>query len=292
MFWFLVAFTSALLSAFAAVSQKKILFKMEALEFSFVLAVFNMLFSIPFFTGVDIASLSADNIIALYIKTLLGALAFLNVMLAIKNLEISAALPLMTLTPGFVAIFAFILLGEALTVLEVSGMLLLLAGVYILESNSYRDILYPFKVFINSKNHHYIIFALLLFTATSIMDKVILVNLNLPPYAFMGFQQIFLAVNFLIIILIMKKNPKQIAQNIQGKMWIWIILVAVLTIGYRYTQIESVKIAPVALVLSVKRTSVFFAALIGGKLFKESKLLKKLLATVILIAGAIFILQD
>lgn len=291
MFWFILAFTSALLSAFAAISQKKILFKMDALEFSFVLAIFNMLFSLPFFIGVEIAALTFANIIALYIKTLLGALAFLNVMLAIKNLEISAALPLMTLTPGFVAIFAFIILGEALSFLEISGMILLIAGIYILESNSYRDILYPFKVFVKSKNHHYIIFALLLFTATSIMDKMILVNLKLPPYAFMAFQQIFLAVNFLLIILVMKKNPKRIVKSIGSTTWLWIILVAVITIGYRYTQIEAVKIAPVALVLSVKRTSVFFAALIGGKLFKESNLIKKLIATLILIGGAIFILQ-
>jgi drug/metabolite transporter (DMT)-like permease len=291
LFWFILAFTSALLSAFAAISQKKILFKMDALEFSFVLAIFNMLFSLPFFIGVEIAALTFANIIALYIKTLLGALAFLNVMLAIKNLEISAALPLMTLTPGFVAIFAFIILGEALSFLEISGMILLIAGIYILESNSYRDILYPFKVFVQSKNHHYIIFALLLFTATSIMDKMILVNLKLPPYAFMAFQQIFLAVNFLLIILVMKKNPKRIVKSIGSTTWLWIILVAVITIGYRYTQIEAVKIAPVALVLSVKRTSVFFAALIGGKLFKESNLIKKLIATLILIGGAIFILQ-
>ena len=38
---------------------------------------------------------------------------------------------------------------------------------------------------------------------------------------------------------------------------LWILLISILTIGYRYTQIVSVSIASVALTLAVKRTSVF-----------------------------------
>ncbi len=63
-------------------------------------------------------------------------------------------------------------------------------------------------------------------------------------------------------------------------------MISVITIGYRYTQIEAVKIAPVALVLSIKRTSVFFASIFGGKIFSESYLLKKGIAIIIMLIGA------
>jgi len=53
MTWFAVAFISALLSAFAAITQKKVLFKLEALEFSFWLSLANLFFSIPFFFFID-----------------------------------------------------------------------------------------------------------------------------------------------------------------------------------------------------------------------------------------------
>ncbi|MCF8240744.1 MAG: EamA family transporter [Melioribacteraceae bacterium] len=290
--WFLLAFISALLSAVAAVSQKKILFNLEALEFSFLLSILNALFALPFFLLIDFSSVTSTALLLLYFKTILGALAFLNVMLAIKNLEISGALPLMVLTPGLVAFFAFILLGEALEGSEIFGMLLLLLGTYVLEIHHKKDILQPFKIFYQSKNHHYIIYALLFFTATSILDKALLRDFQLTPYAFMGFQQVFIAINFSIIILIKRKDIRAIFGKISRANWLWIILVALLTVGYRYTQIEAIKIAPVALVLSVKRISVFFAIIIGGKLFKERYLLRKSIATIILLSGAILLISN
>jgi len=50
-----------------------------------------------------------------------------------------------------------------------------------------------------------------------------------------------------------------------------------------------VKIAPVALVLSVKRVLFFFATVGGGKIFAECDLFKKSIATMIMVAGAMLI---
>ena len=224
MLWFVLAFISAVLSATAAISQKKVLFKLEALEFSFLLSLFNMIFSLPFLFINDLSIITFNTLLLLYLKTILGTLAFWCVMLAIKNLEISKALPLMVLTPGLVALTAFAFLGESLTSLEISGMLLLLAGTYILESKAKQDILMPFKVFIKSKNHHYIIFALLLFTATSVLDKTLLSRFSLEPPAFIGFQHIFMAFNFSLIILMTSRQPVKIVRSVSPDLWLWIIL--------------------------------------------------------------------
>ena len=290
--WFTLAFISALFSATAAISQKKILFKMEALEFSFILALFNLALSIPFFFFVDFASLQFYNIFILYLKTILGAFAFLFVMLSIKNLEISGALPLMVLTPAFVAVFAYFIIDETLVPLEIAGILLLITGTYILETRMRQNIFDPFKVFWKSKAHHYVIGALLLFTLTALLDRVLLYKYKVEPAAFMGFQQFFLAVNFSIFFFFSKTKFSQVLKFSSKNIFGWIILVSVLTIGYRYTQIEAIKIAPVALVLSVKRISVFFAAIIGGKLFSEKNLLKKALATSLMIAGALLLINQ
>lgn len=283
---------SAIFSASATILEKKNLFTLDALQFSFVLAILNMIFSLPFFLSVDFTTISTISLVILYIKTILGATAFLCVMLAIKNMEISGSLPLLVLTPGIVAVFAFFFIGESLSAFEITGMFLLLAGTYLLEAKPGYDVFHPFKVFYKSKFHHYIIFALLLFTITSIMDKVLLKNFQLPPHTFLGFQQIFLALNFLLIVLLAKKNPVNLFKKIDSKIWRWIVLASVLTVGYRYAQIEAVKLAPVALVLSIKRTSVFFAAIGGGKIFNETNLMKKALATAIMVGGAIFIINS
>ena len=287
--WFYLAFISAILSAFAAVLQKKVLFDLDALEFSFILGIFNLVFAFFLLPQVNFDSLSTLGIIILYLKTILGALAFWNVMLAIKNMEISGALPLMVLTPAIVAVLSLFILGESLTGIEIVGMIILLLGTYILELKKNDKFIDPIKTLINSTFHKYIFYALLLFSISSVIDKLILNQYKLSAFNFVLFQQIFLGINFTLLVFIKSKNPIAIFGKISKNNIGWIIVISIITIGYRYTQIEAVKIAPVALVLSIKRTSVFFASILGGKLFRETLLFKKGIAILIMLLGAYFL---
>ena len=117
--WYMLALASAFFSALAAIIEKKVLFKEKALAFSAVLAILNLIIAIPFFFFTNFSTLTMSSLFVLFIKSFLGALAFLCVMLGIKNLELSKALPLLVLTPGLVALGAFIFLQEALTTLEI-----------------------------------------------------------------------------------------------------------------------------------------------------------------------------
>lgn len=289
--WFYIALISAVLSAASAISQKKVLFSLSALEFSFYVSIFNVLLSVPFFFAFDIGTVSTESIAVLFIKSIMGALAFYNVMLALKNLDISGALPLLVLTPGFVALFAFLFGLEKLSIIQLSGMFLLLAGTYLLEMKPKQALSEPFKIFSKSANYHYIGYALLLFTASSILDKVLLGKYKMPPAAFMAFQQMFYGIVISAVYLYSDKVKRK-PFSLDKKVWFWIIFIAILTAGYRYTQIKAIKIAPVSLVLSVKRISVFIAVVIGGRLFKEKNLLQKAIATAIMVAGAIMIMEE
>ncbi|MCS7052707.1 MAG: EamA family transporter, partial [Ignavibacterium sp.] len=237
-------------------------------------------------------TITFQNLFILFIKSLIGALAFLCVMSALKNLQISNALPLLALTPGFVAVFAFIFLGEKLKYLETIGLISLIVGTYILESKSLKEVLIPFSVFIKSKYHQFILAALLLFTASSIMDKLLLIKLNLTPVSLTAFQHIFFVIIFGIILIITKTDlTKQNFELIKNNFG-WIALISVLTIGYRFSQVWAVSLASVALVLAVKRTSVLWATIIGGKIFKDTNLLKKIIAVIFILLGAVLILRD
>ena len=284
--WFYLAFTSAILSAVAAILQKKVLFTFDALEFSFLLSLFNSFLVLFFINNISITGTNETGLLILYFKTILGAGAFWFVMLAIKNMEISGALPLMVLTPALIAIFSFLFIGESIENIEIFGMALLLVGTYLLEIKKGESALNPIKIFYQSKYHHFIIYAIILFTISSIIDKVLLKEYKLQPLTFVFFQQIFLTINFMIFLLFQKKNLIKVIKKINSSNVIWILLISVATLGYRYTQIEAIKIAPVALVLSIKRTSVFFASVIGGKIFSENLILKKGVAIIIMLIGA------
>ncbi len=225
-------------------------------------------------------------------KSLIGVAAFLCVMTALKNLQISNALPLLALTPGLVAVFAFIFLGESLKFFEILGLISLIVGTYILESKNLKEILFPLSVFIKSKYHQYILAALILFTVSSVMDKLLVAKMNLTPISFTAFQHVFFALLLLIIYFVFKGKLVDHSPEVNKSDVLWILLISVLTIGYRYTQIVSISIASVALTLAVKRTSVLWATVIGGKIFKDTNLLKKTIAVLFILLGAILILRD
>lgn len=288
MIWQLLAVTSALFSALAAVLEKKALFKMHPLGFSLILSAFTFVLSLPFFMHVNFDAISVSAVLVLYIKSVLGAAAFLLVMHGIKRNELSNSLPLLVLTPGIVAVVAYFILGESLGTYSIFGMILLLAGTYFLQLEKHGKWFSPFLFVKRNKSYWFIIAALLLFSTTSILDKSILKNYKLQPEAFIPIQQFFFTINFFLLYAIKPTGKEKLKEQLSSY-WKIILAVAVCAVIYRYSHILAVKSGSVALVLSIKRTSVFFAAVIGGKYFHEHNLLRRSIAVTIMVLGAVIV---
>ncbi|MBK9330975.1 MAG: EamA family transporter [Ignavibacteria bacterium] len=294
MTWFWLAIFSALLSATAAILQKKVLSELKALDFTLILSAVVAALSTPLlaFTGTE--GLNADSMLYLLVKSVLNALAFLCIMTALKNLEIGRTLPLLAASPMIIALLAFIILGEMLSAYEIIGMTLIVAGTFILELKKNESLLRPFHVF-KSPGYHRIIFAaLILISASAVMDKFILVKFKISPILFVVIQNYFFLIIFLIIYLFTRKfsGEKIFTKERSKYLVITILIIAIVTIGYRLAQIESTKLAPVGIVISLKRLSVLFAVLIGAKLFKEESYMKKVAATILIVTGAMLIYED
>lgn len=71
-----------------------------------------------------------------------------------------------------------------------------------------------------------------------------------------------------------------------------LLTVALVTLAYRFTQLEATKFAPVALVLAIKRTSILYASFFGGKIFSEERLAQKLLGAALIVAAGFIILRN
>ncbi len=287
--WQLLAFTSALFSALAAVLEKKALFKIPALTFSLILSLFTFVLSIPFLFKSDLSSLTTITVLVLYIKSVLGAFAFLLVMNGIRKNELSRSLPLLVFTPALVAVLAFFLLGESIGLWGTFGMVILLLGTYLLQMDKGKSLVSPFLFLKDNKALWYIIGAIILFSVTSILDKTLLKSYKLAPNIFLPLQQLFFTINFLLIFIFKGENVAQL-QKYTTENWKIILVVAVVAIIYRYTQILAVKSGYVAYVLSIKRTSVFFATVIGGTYFKEHSVIKRSIAVATMVTGIIIML--
>jgi drug/metabolite transporter (DMT)-like permease len=147
----------------------------------------------------------------------------------------------------------------------------------------------PFRLINQPKAYWYIFGAVLIFTATSLIDKWLLSDYKMPPTVLVPIQHFFMAIYFSLFLLVRPTEKKDLNVALKSG-WKLILIVSFLTILYRYGHILAIKEGSVALAISVKRTSVFFAALIGGYLFKETNLIYKLFATLIMIAGAVLII--
>lgn len=291
--WFILAFISAIFSAAAAVSEKKSLFSLDAVDFSFIVSLVTLIFSIPFFFSLNFSHVTAAGFWILFFKTMLGAGAFLCVMYSIKNLEISEALPLLALSPALVAIGGVLFINDSLSTKEWIGISLMVAGAYILESGKgSKSFAAPFKALFNFRKYSFVFIALILFAVTSLLDRILLTGFKLPPYTFMAFQQLFYTLFFAVLFFAKRRSLLPIITERGKEIFYLIIAVSVFTVIYRYTQIEATKAAPVALVLSVKRLSVLFAVIFGGSLFREKNLYGRIAAVVIILAGATLLFNN
>ncbi|HMR39664.1 MAG TPA: EamA family transporter [Ignavibacteria bacterium] len=289
--WYWLAIASALLSAFSAIMQKKVLGKISALNFTVIVSVIIALLSTILVGKVDLSSAGSFTIPVLIGKSIINAAAFLCIMTALKNLEISRALPILAASPMTVALLAFIFLGESLSLTEVMGMLLIVSGTYILELKKSENISAPFRVFIDSKYHRIILIALGLMTLSAILDKLLLTSFRLPPLTFLVLQNYFFLIIFLLFRIFngFRNKNEKLFSGVSKEILLIIIFIAIATIGYRWTQIEATRLGPVGLVIAIKRLSVLFAVVIGAKLFNEENYLKKVIATITIVAGALLI---
>ncbi len=284
MTWLSLAFVSALLSAAAAVTQKKILFKVDALTFSFLLSAVIMVISFSALFITDVTAVSGITLLILLLKGIINAFAFVLVMMMLERADISGTLPLLALTPGVTAVLAFVTIGEAITPIEIFGIVLMVGGVLLLERRP--EGLKSFKA------QWYIWTALLLFAVSAVMDKVLVSGYKTSPIIVLFYQHAVFLVVYAILFFRKRIPIGKIITREQTPVLILIGIVALFTLGYRFTQLESVKVGNVALVLAVKRTSVFYASLVGGKMFKEKSLMTRLVGAAIIIAAGFIILRN
>jgi uncharacterized membrane protein len=291
MIWFVLAICSALLSASSAVIQKKILFRLTALEFSFLVSAIILAVSlfVPF--SVDVASIPSSALMILIGKSILGGMAFLLVMMSLEHNQISSALPLLGITPGVTALLSLMLLGESLRPWEWVGIGLMMAGAYTLEIRPRQRIIQPFKVIFINRNFYFIYGAVGLFAVSSVADRMLVSGYRIDPLVVLFYQHIVYCTLFGLQLLLRKYSFSTLLIKGKGQ-FSFMLAAALLTIGYRFTQLEATKLAPVALVLAVKRTSILYATFFGGKLFSEDRLREKLLGALLIVVSGFIILRN
>ncbi|MFZ5391286.1 MAG: EamA family transporter [Patescibacteria group bacterium] len=251
--WYFFALAAALLGGLATVTQKKVLQKEHAMSYAATLALVNLLLCLPLLWFIDWAGIEPRIIYYLWLISFIAAIAFLLVAKGVRHMELSSSSPLFIMGPAITALLAYVVLGEALNRWQTLGLGFLMVGIYVLESRSSAGWLEPFKIIKSNKYIHYILGALVLYGLTGIVDRVVLGHYGFDTVAYIFLIHFFLAVNLLAMLFIWHDGLADLKDGFREVGW-WILLLSVLTVGYRWFQAEAVSLAYVGLVIAIKRT--------------------------------------
>ncbi len=288
--WYIYAIGASLFTALASIFQKKTLQKERSLEFSAVLSLFTIVLTLPLIFKIEIIY-NPKTYILLFIASMCAATAYLLVAKAVKHMNISEAAPFLTFQPALVAVLAFFVLGEDLARNQIFGILILMAGSYVLEADhTIKNIVMPLKKIWKSKYIHFIFMALLLWSFSGIIERYLLAEKLINPITIVFIAQIFVAINFMILLKAFHGGFKNLKHGIKNAGGL-ILLVALMTVSYRLLQAQAMALAFYSLVNPIKRTSSLFVTIIGGELFHEKGIFLKSLACVVMLCGAYLIIM-
>src|SRR3989344_7122374 len=281
MIWFVLALLAAIFEASSIIIEKKTLIKEHALEFCCLVSLFAFLISFSFISNVDF-NLSLNLYLLIFIASLFVTFGYWLVAKGIRHMDVSIASPLLNFSPAIVLILAVIFLGEKLKSLQILGILILVFGSYILNSDGSFRFFKTFDRMYKSKAVKNILLGILIWSVARIFDKYLLNWIN--QYTYLFIIHFFIMINFLLILFIFYDGLKGIKHGIKGSLH-WLLVMAALIVVARLSYLTALKMAYLSLVFVIFKTSNLLAAIIGGNIFHERALLQRIIAAIIMVVG-------
>ncbi|MFH0969107.1 MAG: DMT family transporter [Patescibacteria group bacterium] len=228
---------------------------------------------------------------------ILNVIANYSLYKALDLTELSYLMPFFAFISLSVIIPPIFLFKEIPSFQAIAGIILVIAGAILIDyrkRNSNNDNSDKEKIKNNRKGKLLFIITAVCWTFSTPMTKVAV--LAGSPVLVSALVNFLCGISFMLLIYLFKdsekiKNALNNFKNNEKRNFIIAILLAGIAIAIQIVSINTaLKYAPVSYVIAIKRTMPVFAFLIGFIYFKErTNILKKLIATVIMVAGAIIV---
>lgn len=213
---------------------------------------------------------------------------------ALSSSDLSLCLPILSFTPVFLIITSFFILREIPGFGGITGIFLVAAGSYLLAANETSgrpwDLTRPFRMLLSDRGVQYMFIVAFLYSISVNYDKLV-VERSDPVF---GSAVVFglLACIFLlwttILNLFETDNPPHVRWWTKRTGLLMPVLGLVLTleavsINTAYT------LSLVPYVIAVKRLSVLFGVILGGYLFREGHIHRRVFGTAVMVTGTVLI---
>ena len=214
----------------------------------------------------------------------LEALAFICYMRAIRTSPLSLCLPLLAFTPLFMIMTAWLLLGEALALAGIVGIVLIVAGSYCLNlSRIEGGLLEPFRAILSAQGPRLMLLAAFLYSLTSSLGKLAILHSNACTFAVVYFTAFTV-----LMFLLMPLAPRVSAHRLTRQPLSGLALGALMALMI-FSHMLAISQVQAAYMIAIKRTSMIFGVLYGALIFREEQIRERFLGAVIMLLGACFI---
>lgn len=288
--WFLFAILSAIFYSFRGVLEKATIKKTN----KYVLGLGIRLFALPFFfipfvikpgLWMPLHELPVTFWLAVllisFVSTPIETIFYYE---AIKNEEISLALPILSLSPVLTIGFAALVLGEYPSLFGALGVVTILAGVYALKiSHARESLLTPLKHLAKNRSVQFMAIVACSLALGGVFDKMGVKGSNVYMYAL--FNYTFVCCSLLIFAA--TKAPRQLPQLKQhaGPF----ALIGLIVAGYTLLYLCALDAGNTAYVVAIRSASILISILLGIIIFKEKDLKAKIVAGTLIFLGLVCI---
>lgn len=207
---------------------------------------------------------------------------------ALKLTDISLSVPFVALTPVFIIITGFLILGEKIRLSGVMGIALITIGVYSINiKETHRGFTYPLKAIFFNRGSLYMVIVAIIYSVTSVVSKKAMLLTSPETIPFIYNSSISLAM-LPVILFRLKRGYSVLAKGYKV-----ILIYAALGFLSALSGIfyfKSVSLTTVAYAISIKRLSLLMSVGYGWLFFRERDIHIRLASTFCMFLGVVLIL--
>jgi len=276
----------ALITAFSLATADAISKKALGRSNEYVIAWVREGYALPFlflaFFFIDIPSLDRTFWLSLLLMIPLEIAAIILYVKAIKISPLSLTIPFLAISPVFIILIAFLILGEVPDRSGLLGILLIVAGAYLLNIRTTReDLLGPIKAIRRERGSIFMIIVALIYSVTATLGKVAVQHSG--PIFFGVFYPFLLTLILSVVLWRKGLLPEVLSRPMT------FLAIGIFTAIMILTHFTAISMTDVAYMISVKRASLVFSVLYGRVLFGEENIRERLTGSVLMIAGMVSI---
>lgn len=234
-----------------------------------------------FLSSMDSANIPKTGISLVIISGLIRAIYFIVLSKAYSHGHLSIVYPLARSAPLFVPIWAFIFIGENISIDGILGILLIILGIYILHLRemSLDSLLKPFH-YVREKASILAIITALNVSFYSIVDKAGVSFLNPIVYIYLMF--LFTFVFLTPYALLTFRNSIRAEWNVNKKR---ILISSFLCLTSYLLILMAFQLSKVSYIVALRQTSVIISVLLGSIYMREDHGRIRLIAAIVMFAG-------